>query len=359
MEVTGEPIRVQSLLQSGLSRVPPEYIQPPQNRPIQTDPDATIPVVDLFHFNTNHRDSTRKAIRRACHEWGAFHVTNHGIPATLLDTVRRAGLAFFNECSMPEKLRYACTAGAAASEGYGSRMLVSSEDEGNDTVSEVLDWRDYFDHHTFPLSRRNPNRWPNFTSDYRESVAKYSDEMKILAQKLLALISESLGLRSSCIEDAVGDFYQNITISYYPPCPQPDLTLGLQSHSDMGAITLLIQDDVGGLQVLKSGDDDRWLTVQPLSDAILVLLADQTEIITNGKYRSCVHRAVTNPDRPRLSVATFHDPAKTVKISPASELITDSSPAKYRGVVYGDYVSSWYTKGPEGKRNIDALLLES
>ncbi|KAG4923511.1 hypothetical protein JHK87_049051 [Glycine soja] len=223
-------------------------------------------------------------------------------------------------------------------------------------IETVLDWRDYFDHHTLPLSRRNPNRWPEFPADYRELVATYSDEMKILAQKLLALISESLGLRASCIEDAVGEFYQNITISYYPPCPEPDLTLGLQSHSDMGAITLLIQDDVGGLQVLKGGN--KWVTVQPLSDAILVLLADQTEIITNGKYRSCEHRAITNPDRARLSVATFHDPAKTVKISPASELINDSSLAKYRDVVYGDYVSSWYTKGPGGKRNIDALLLD-
>lgn len=158
-------------------------------------------------------------------------------------------------------------------------MLVISEKEQNDTVEQVLDWRDYFDHHTFPLSRRNPNRWPEFPSNYRESVARYSDEMKVLAQKLLALISESLGLQPSCIEDGVGEFYQNITISYYPPCPQPDLTLGLQSHSDMGAITLLIQDDVGGLQVLKNGGgDDRWVTVQPLSDAILVLLADQTEV---------------------------------------------------------------------------------
>ena len=110
-------------------------------------------------------------------------------------------------------------------------------------------------------------------------MVNYSDEMKILAQKLLALISESLGLGSSCIEDAVGEIYQNITVSYYPPCPQPDLTLGLQSHSDFGAVTLLIQDDVGGLQVLKDGDGgDRWVTVKPLSDAILVLLGDQTEV---------------------------------------------------------------------------------
>lgn len=71
-----------------------------------------------------------------------------------------------------------------------------------------------------------------------------------------------------------------------------------------------------------------------------------------------MHRAITNSNRARLSVATFHDPAKTVEISPAPELLGESSPPKYRGVVYGDYVSSWY-KGPEGKRNIDALRLDS
>lgn len=100
--------------------------------------------------------------------------------------------------------------------------------------------------------------------------------MKALAQKLLAFMSESLGLPSSSIEDAVGDIYQNITVSYYPPCPQPELTLGLQSHSDMGAITFLIQDDVGGLEVSKDGE---WVMVQPLSDAIVVILADQTEVL--------------------------------------------------------------------------------
>ncbi|RDX79607.1 putative 2-oxoglutarate-dependent dioxygenase ANS, partial [Mucuna pruriens] len=345
-------IRVQSLAQSGLSRVPPQYIQPPHTRPVRHNPPDTLPVIDLS-------DPTRlDSIARACREWGAFHVTNHGVPPALLAAVRRVGLAFFSHCPMPDKLRYACT--ATASEGYGSKMLATTtEQNANDAsaTAHVLDWRDYFDHHTLPLSRRNPNRWPEFPPDYRDTMARYSDEMKGLAQKLLALISESLGLRGSCIEEAVGEFYQNITISYYPPCPEPDLTLGLQSHSDMGAITLLIEDDVGGLQVLKT--HDKWVTVQPLSDAILVLLADQTEIITNGKYRSCEHRAITNPDRARLSVATFHDPAKTVKISPASELIDESSPAKYRDVIYGDYVLSWYTKGPEGKRNIDALVLES
>lgn len=105
---------------------------------------------------------------------------------------------------------------------------------------------------------------------------KYSDSMKDLAQKLLRIVSESLNLPPSYIEEAVGEVYQNITVSYYSPCPQPDLALGLQSHSDMGAITLLIQDDVGGLEVLKDG---LWIPVPSLPDGILVILADQTEVI--------------------------------------------------------------------------------
>lgn len=354
-------MRVQSLSEGGIAEVPPRYIQPPEDRPpihddvtvIDNRDEENIPMIDVFGFDSEQRDAVRKVIGDACAKWGAFHITNHGVPFELLDQIRGVGLSFFKDYPVEDKLKYACDPNSPASQGYGSKML---RPEAEAETSTVLDWRDYFDHHTLPLSRRDPSRWPHFPSDYRQVAARYSDELKIVAQKLLGLISESLGLPTSCIEDAVGEFYQNITISYYPACPQPHLTLGLQSHSDMGAITLLIQDHVGGLQIFK---DSQWITVHPQSHAILVILADQMEIITNGKYRSAQHRAITNSSSPRLSVATFHDPAKTAKISPASELISNSSPPKYREVKYGDYVSSWYTKGPKGKRNIDALLVNS
>ncbi|KAL6137138.1 hypothetical protein ACLB2K_062433 [Fragaria x ananassa] len=348
MEVASEPTRVQTLAQAGLTQVPPQYIQPPHNRPNHPSSSSAVPSITLFGFDPTRRDTVRTSMAQACRDWGAFHVTDHGIPASLLHDIKRVGLTFFNVSPVQDKLRYACDPTSAASEGYGSRML-----EKDDTV---LDWRDYFDHHTLPLTRRDPTRWPDFPPEYRRVVAEYSDQIAALARELLGLISESLGLKTQRLEEAVGEFYQNITISYYPPCPQPELTLGLQAHSDFGAITLLVQDEVGGLEVLK---DNEWVPVTPLGcDAIVVLLADQTEIMTNGKYKSSVHRAITNSNRPRLSVATFHDPAKTVTVSPASELISQSAPPLYQEVVYGDYVSSWYTKGPEGKRNIDALLLE-
>ncbi|CAK9140157.1 unnamed protein product [Ilex paraguariensis] len=280
MEIAGgEVIRVQSLSQNGKGQVPIQYIQPPENRPSKlntpnTESSKLVPVIDLS--TGRNADLLLGEIAGACREWGAFHVTNHGVPIRLLDDMRSAGRSFFEDSHMADKIQYSCNSSSPASEGYGSRMLVSSDDT-------VLDWRDYFDHHTLPISRRNPSRWPHFPPNYRlisapsslycfvllvltfclvaektqcmsldrEIVVDYSDHMKALAQKLLGLISESLGLPSLCIEESIGEFYQNITISYYPPCPQPELTLGLQAHSDMGAITFLIQDDVGGLEVCK------------------------------------------------------------------------------------------------------------
>ncbi|KAJ4847164.1 hypothetical protein Tsubulata_009135 [Turnera subulata] len=359
--------RVQSLVEAGISQVPPQYIQPPESRPgpPQAPHSSEFPCIDLSETDRD-RDRVREAIGKACLEWGAFHVTNHGVPVGLLDRIRSLSHSFFEDLSLPEKLNYACDPSSPASQGYGTRMLLppspspspspSQDNHNNQDDTFVLDWRDYFDHHTLPLSRRDPSRWPHYPPSYREVVAQYSDEMGELARRLMGLISESVGMGISRIEDAVGgEIYQNVTVSYYPPCPQPDLTLGLQSHSDMGLITLLIQDDdVEGLQLFK---DNQWVTLHPLPHAILVLLSDQIEIITNGKYRSAQHRAITNSHRPRLSVATFHDPPKTTTISPAPDLLTPSSPPRYRPVNYGHYVSSWYSKGPKGKRNLDALLL--
>ncbi|KAM7270852.1 hypothetical protein ACFE04_030066 [Oxalis oulophora] len=254
--------RVQSLSQSNLSHVPPQYIQPPHHRPTTTTTTTNIPTINLSA-------TSAAEIHRVCTEWGAFHVTNHNIPLQLLTQMRNIAHSFFNETLVENKLKYACDPSSAATEGYGSRMLLA------DDTHIFLDWRDYFDHHTLPLSRRNPNHWPHFVPHYREVVAEYSDRMVVLARRLLGMVSESLGLSASCIEEAVGEVYQNVTVSYYPPCPQPELTIGLQTHSDFGAITLLIQDEVEGLQVLKDGE---WITVQPEKDAIVVLLADQTEV---------------------------------------------------------------------------------
>ena len=266
------PIGVQTLVQSGVAKVPSQYIQPPEHRPkhsLESPPPLTVPTIDLFGLDPSRRDSVRESIGRACADWGAFHVTNHGIPTAVLRDIQRVGAEFFSGATAAEKLRYASDPAWSASEGFGSRML-----ERDDAV---LDWRDYFNHHTLPRSRRDPERWPESPPEgYRSAVGEYADGAAALAREVLRIVSESLGLETGCLEGLVGEAYQNVVISYYPPCPQPELTLGLQPHSDFGAVTLLIQDDVGGLDVLKDG---AWVTVLSSDrDAVFVLLGDQTEV---------------------------------------------------------------------------------
>jgi isopenicillin N synthase-like dioxygenase len=330
------------LSEQGLLEVPSSYIRPAEERPCISELGEEIPVIDLADGSL---DVTAQ-IGQACREWGFFQVVNHGVPKELLNRMLDLGAHFYAK-PMEEKLAYACKDPGTAPEGYGSRMLVKEE--------QVMDWRDYIDHHTLPLSRRNPSRWPSDPPHYRSSMEEFSDETCKLARRILGHISESLGLPTQFLEDAVGEPAQNIVINYYPTCPQPQLTLGLQAHSDMGAITLLLQDDVAGLQVKKN---NQWFTVQPIRDAFVVNLGDMLQILSNDKYRSVEHLTVVNGERSRKSVAIFYDPAKNRLISPAAPLVDKDHPALFPSILYGDHVLNWYSKGPDGKRTIDSLIIE-
>lgn len=111
----------------------------------------------------------------------------------------------------------------------------------------------------------------------REVVERYYEELNKLAKKVLELISESLGLKPSYINEYLGeDCVQTFIANYYPSCPQPELALGLVKHSDPGALTILLQDMNSGLQVLKDG---QWITVKPIEGAFIVNLGDHMEVI--------------------------------------------------------------------------------
>ena len=100
-------------------------------------------------------------------------------------------------------------------------------------------------------------------------------ELHILCLKLLAAISEALGLDSDYLKNLIGENTHFMVINYYPPCPNPDLSLGISDHSDKGSVTVLMQGDVSGLQVLKDG---KWVTVEPIPNAFVVHLGDQVQV---------------------------------------------------------------------------------
>ncbi|CAO2826586.1 unnamed protein product [Amaranthus hypochondriacus] len=128
---------------------------------------------------------------------------------------------------------------------------------------------------------------------------------------------------------------QSMFVHHYPPCPDPSLTLGTRKHGDTSLITILLQDNVPGLQVLK---DDQWIGIQPISNAFVVNFGYQLQIVSNGKVRSAEHRVVTSKNDDRYSAALFFQPAPDFVIEPAKALVNAENPPIYKGVRYADFI---------------------
>eukprot|EP01018_Ginkgo_biloba_P028716 Gb_14315 [translate_table: standard] len=117
--------------------------------------------------------------------------------------------------------------------------------------------------------------WPSKPAAYREVASRYSTEVRGLVLKLLAAISETLGLEPDFLDKALGQHGQHMAINYYPQCPDPELTFGLPPHSDPNVITVLLQDEVSGLQVL---ENQQWIAVHPIPNSFVVNIGDQLQM---------------------------------------------------------------------------------
>ena len=188
--------------------------------------------------------------------------------------------------------------------------------------------------------------------DGRETMAEYRKELKKLAEKVMEVMDENLGLPKGHIEKAFNDgegdnaAFFGTKVSHYPPCPHPELLNGLRAHTDAGGVILLFQDDkVKGLQILKNGE---WIDVQPLENSIVINTGDQIEVLSNGRYKSVLHRVVASPDGNRRSIASFYNPSLKATIEPAPQLVEKDKKddeeevvvqTNYPKFVFGDYMS--------------------
>lgn len=178
-------------------------------------------------------------------------------------------------------------------------------------------------------------------------MEEYIAQVIKLAEKLSDLMCENLGLEKGYIKEAFsGEKGPAVgtKVAKYPKCPQPRLVRGLREHTDAGGIILLLQDDqVPGLEFFKDG---KWVEIPPTkNNAIFVNTGDQIEILSNGTYKSCLHRVMADKNGSRLSIATFYNPAGDAIISPAPKLLY---PNHFR---FQDYLKLYATskfddKGP-------------
>ncbi|GMI81061.1 JASMONATE-INDUCED OXYGENASE2, Jasmonic Acid Oxidase 2 [Hibiscus trionum] len=348
-----EPVvRVQSLSESGLRAIPKRYVKPPSDRPAFTNKTENqqhvdIPVIDLknlFSKDPTLHEETLGFISTACKEWGFFQAVNHGVSHELMERTREVWRQFFN---MPLELKQEYANSPTTYEGYGSRLGVQK--------GASLDWSDYFFLHYLPVSLRNQSKWPSHPSSCRELLSEYGAEVVKLGGRLLKAMSTNLGLKEDYLQNAFGgeDIGACLRVNFYPKCPQPDLTLGLSSHSDPGGMTFLLPDhDVAGLQVRKNGN---WLTVNPIPNAFIVNVGDQIQVLSNMIYKSVEHRVIVNSVKDRVSLAFFYNPKSDLLIEPAKELVSEDRPALYTPMTFDEYRLYIRTKGPSGKSQVESL----
>ncbi|KAG0468061.1 hypothetical protein HPP92_017389 [Vanilla planifolia] len=346
-----EPVvAVQLIAESGISSIPERYVKPLEDRPAllyATCREPTVPVVDLGKLSVGSSDysSELRSIADACAEWGIFHVANHGVDAELARAAMATWREFFH---LPAEEKRKLANSPATYEGYGSRLGV---EEG-----AALDWGDYFFLHLLPCELKNLEKWPIQPSNCREVTEEYGRQMLKLCGALMKVLSMSLGLDVGFLQEKFGgedNIGACMRVSFYPKCPQPELTLGLSAHSDPGGLTVLLPDDrVPGLQVRKG---DTWVPVQPLPGTFLVFIGDQIQVLTNSAYRSVDHRVVVNEAAERISIAFFYNPRSDLPLGPARELVTPERPPLYPAMTFNEYRLYIRKKGPRGKSQVESL----
>ena len=285
-------------------------------------------------------------IQAACRERGFFYVTGHGVPAALLDELTEASAEFF---ALPatDKLEIAMERGGRAWRGYfpvGGELTSGQPDlkEGLYFGAELPE-DDPRVRAGLPLHGRN--LFPAQVPRLRELVLSYLDALTGLGQSVLAGVALSLGLPAAYF---AGGYTADPTVLFrifsYPPSPPGFGGWGVGEHTDYGLLTLLAQDDSGGLQIAAP---QGWTDAPPVPGTFVANIGDMLDRLTGGWYRSTPHRVRNLSGRTRLSLPFFLDPgfADEVPPLPGRAAAGDDGRRRWDGQdlraftgTYGDYL---------------------
>ncbi|KAI4998490.1 hypothetical protein ZWY2020_053832 [Hordeum vulgare] len=344
---------VQELANAGKPDVPAQYmVRGNHDQQLATAVAAPIPVIDLcclFKEDGAAVDEASK-LRSALESWGLFLLSNHGIDTSMMDGMMSASREFFMR-PLDEKQRYTNLIGGKQFqfEGYGNDRVRS--------LDQILDWSDRLYLKVEPENERRTALWPTHPVNFRDDLHEFTKKCGAVKDNLLQAMAKLLELdNDDYFVDQLGEKPEtNARCSYYPQCPRPELVFGLKPHCDGTVLTLLMVDDsVGGLQVLRDG---LWWDVPVVPHTLLVIIGDQTEIMSNGFFKSPVHRVVTNAEKERLSVALDYSVDHEREIEPSPQLIDEKRPALYRKVKVKDYIAGLYEHFSQGTMVIDTLQI--
>ena len=290
-----------------------------------------IPEIDLCALTV---PATIGALDRACSEWGFFHLVGHDIDAGQRDEILAATRAFFTQpTSVKNQIRRSDT----NSWGFYDAELTKNR----------RDWKEILDNgpaaDSGPLAGSYP-QWPDIAG-FQEVMERLTEQLHEIAIQLVVAIGQAL----DSDEDLLAPFADHtsyLRINYYPECEEPapadsDFVpdtghLGVSHHTDAGAVSVLLQDGVAGLQVFNNG---AFHTIEPRTDSLVINLGDIVQVWSNDRYRAPLHRVLANSSQARISIPYFLNPGYDYDYAPLKGVVDDAHPALYRPINWGEFRS--------------------
>ncbi|KAL2549993.1 KAR-UP oxidoreductase 1 [Forsythia ovata] len=314
--------------EKGFLHVPECYEVQPVDRPRFDSKIADIPIIDLEGMcdNPTRRRKVVEDIGFACRNSGFFQVINHGISQPILDGAISTATRFF-DLPTAEKAKFMSNE-VQKPVRYGTSI--------KDGLDKVQFWRVFLKQYANPLNDWILS-WPNNPCDYREKMGDYAVAVQKLAIEIMGAITESLGLGPIYLTTKLDDGMQVMVVNCYPKCPKPELTLGIPPHSDYSCITILLQNSANGLEICDSGDGS-WKLIPVVRSSLQVNIGDYLEVLSNGRYKSVVHRVTLNSEKTRISIASLHSLGMDVKMETPKELVDEEHPKGYKESSFNDFL---------------------
>ncbi|XP_039034475.1 gibberellin 2-beta-dioxygenase 8-like [Hibiscus syriacus] len=273
-----------------------------------------LPLIDLSRLcleDEVEKESCKEEIARAANEWGFFQVINHGISRDILDKMREEQVKvfkqpFYKKCREDKFMNF-----SAGSYRWGTPTATSLRQ---------LSWSE-----AFHIPMTDISSFGALNTTFSSSVELFATKVENLAQKLAQILAEKSGHNSTFFQDSLLSTCY-LRLNRYPPCPLP--LFGLMPHTDSDFLTVLHQDQIGGLQLMKDG---KWIAVKPNPEALFINIGDLFQAWSNDRYKSVQHCVVTNWTKERYSAAYF--------LCPSYETVIESccKPSVYRRFSFKEY----------------------
>ena len=307
------------------------------------EPDfSEIPLIDIAALRSGAGpgvDAVAARIVDACETVGFFYVTGHGVSNSTIAGIFAAARWFF---AAPQAVRDALDVKTSPNfRGYVPMGLVGPGKPRRmlEAFQMMLDLSPDDPDVRAGAIMHGPNRWPEAAPAFRAAMEAYFAAMMELTRLLLSAFARGLGLRDDFFAAHFRKPLTQLRLLHYPPQPPDSDAEGVETHTDTGAFTILLQDDVGGLEVgTRAG---RWIAARPISGSLVINIADMMQRWTNGRFVSTPHRVRNRTGRDRISAPFFANPDYGAVITPL-EGGGRNAGASYAPLACGPYVEAAY-----------------